>query len=422
GDHAAALLAVLAVPFVGAVVELHAIPVWAFYATTMALAVLALLAAARRGSSGWLALTAAVTAGTHGLFVLRRYDGPFSIAGLGVLGVAVLLFAFFPVIAPKALRDRPWAWRTAAMIGPAYLLTLRHVYLDVVGAGTIGLLPALLAVVSIGAAYSIRVRGPEPAEARKVALVWLSASAAGFVTLAVPFQLENEWITIGWALEALALALLWRKLDHTGLKYMTLALGLAVCVRLVANPYVLGYYARGDLRILNWLTYTYLVPALCFVGVWWALRGLESQRLRRWEQTLLPEGVSVVSALAASAAVMVVFAWINLTIFDWFATGEALSIPTDRLPARDLTLSIAWAIYAVALLALGMWRKSTALRVASLLLILGTSAKVFLYDLAHLSDLYRVASLAGLAISLIVISLAYQRFVFRSARKPEVVS
>ena len=45
--------------------------------------------------------------------------------------------------------------------------------------------------------------------------------------------------------------------------------------------------------------------------------------------------------------------------------------------------------------------------------VLVTAGKVFLYDLSHLHDLYRVASLVGLALSLMLISLAYQRFVFR---------
>jgi len=56
----------------------------------------------------------------------------------------------------------------------------------------------------------------------------------------------------------------------------------------------------------------------------------------------------------------------------------------------------------------------TILRTFSLLLV--TIVKVFLYDLGHLQDLYRVASLAGLAISLILVSLLYQRFVLRSSR------
>jgi uncharacterized membrane protein len=42
-----------------------------------------------------------------------------------------------------------------------------------------------------------------------------------------------------------------------------------------------------------------------------------------------------------------------------------------------------------------------------------TIAKIFLYDLGELRDLYRVGALLGLAISLIAVSLMYQRFVFR---------
>jgi uncharacterized membrane protein len=87
----------------------------------------------------------------------------------------------------------------------------------------------------------------------------------------------------------------------------------------------------------------------------------------------------------------------------------------ERLPARDLTTSLAWAIYALVLLALGVGRRSIGLRWVSLGLLLVTIAKVFLHDLGELRDLYRVASLLGLAVSLILVSLAYQRFVFREA-------
>ena len=47
--------------------------------------------------------------------------------------------------------------------------------------------------------------------------------------------------------------------------------------------------------------------------------------------------------------------------------------------------------------------------------LLVTIGKVFLYDLGALQDLYRVGSLVGLAVSLILVSLLYQRFVFRKA-------
>ncbi len=416
-DHGAALFAVLAIPLIAFVHDIIYLPTWALYASTLGLAVLALFAAARAGSSLWLAAAAVVTAGTHGLWVTRRYDGPFDIVELATLGLAVALFSFFPIIAPKRMRDEAWSWRTAAIVGPLYFLALRHVYVDALGSSTIGLLPIALGVISIGAATAVKVRGPDSAGARKTAIVWLTATAAGFVTLAIPLQLSNEWITIGWAMEALALTGLWRRLDHAGLKYLALALLGVVGIRLLANPYVLGYYERSDLRILNWLTYTYLVPAICFAGMWLLLRGKELERLRDWERWFTPKTVSVLANVAATTALFVVFAWVNLTIIDWFATGAELHIPVDRLPARDLSLSIAWGVFAIGLLALGMMRKSTALRGSSLLLILITCAKVFLYDLANLSELYRVASLVGLALSLIIVSLAYQRFVFRDTNE-----
>ncbi len=420
GEHAAAVLALGLVPLVAMVIDERAVPVWAFYGATLLLVVLALFAAARAAATFWLPLALGASAFAHGLWVARRASGPFTLLELAMLGAAVVVLAVWPIVAPRSTRDSAWAWRTAALAGPLYLLALRHVYLDALGPATIGVLPLALAALSIGAATAVRVRGPDGADARRTALVWLTATAAGFVTLAIPLQLNQEWITIGWALEALALVVLWRRFDHAGLKYLAFALAAVVGVRLVLNPYVLGYYERSDLRILNWLSYTYLVPAASLVGMWALLRTHEIERRRPWEKPMFPSKHALLANLAASAAILVLFVWVNLTIVDWFASGPELTIPTERLPARDLSISMAWALFALSLLALGLWRKSTALRVTSLGLVLVTCGKAFLYDLAHLSDLYRVASLVGLALSLIVISLVYQRFVFRAGgNEPE---
>jgi uncharacterized membrane protein len=43
-------------------------------------------------------------------------------------------------------------------------------------------------------------------------------------------------------------------------------------------------------------------------------------------------------------------------------------------------------------------------------------AKVILYDLGELEGLYRVASMTGLAFSLLAVSLLYQKVVFRQVR------
>ncbi|MGE3633048.1 MAG: DUF2339 domain-containing protein, partial [Sandaracinaceae bacterium] len=418
GDHAAALLAVLLLPLLSRYAADAVVPSWVYFLAVLTLAALALFAAARRASAGWMVGALVMTALAGSLYVVRFANGPFDVVTLVGLFAAVAMFTGFPVLAPRALRDQPWSWRVAALAGPLHLLALRHVYLDVVGAGTVGVLPLVLAALSLGGAYAVRSRGPAASEAKKTAIVWLTATTAGFVTLAIPLQLENEWVTIGWALEAVAMLALYRRLDHAGLKYIAYALAGAVLVRLTFNPWVLDYHPRGSMRVLNWLSYTYLVPAVCLGAMWWLLREIEVPRRRAWERSILGDKHAVLANVAAAAAFAVVFAWINLTIFDWFAETGALKIAIDRLPARDLSLSIAWALYALALLGLGMWRRSGALRVTSLLLILLTIGKVFLYDLAYLADLYRVASLVGLAISLIAISILYRRFVFTGPEEP----
>ena len=75
---------------------------------------------------------------------------------------------------------------------------------------------------------------------------------------------------------------------------------------------------------------------------------------------------------------------------------------------------MSWGLYALLLLGIGMWRRSRVLRFVSLGFMLLTITKVFLYDLSSLKGLYQVLSFLGLALSLIMVSLLYQRFVFRA--------
>jgi uncharacterized membrane protein len=146
---------------------------------------------------------------------------------------------------------------------------------------------------------------------------------------------------------------------------------------------------------------------------------LECERARSWERPFYSKGFPLTAVGCGLAAIAVVFVWINLTVFDAFSRGPSLTISFERLPARDLTLSLAWAVYALILLAVGVIRRSQGLRWISLAFLVLTIGKVFLHDLGELKDLYRVASLLGLAVSLILVSLAYQRFVFGRREEAE---
>src|SRR5438046_375970 len=155
------------------------------------------------------------------------------------------------------------------------------------GAGTIGLLAVALALVSLTAAVQARGRWAEGDPIRVGVIAWFGAVAMGFVTVAIPLQLEKEWITIGWALEGLAVTALWVRLDYPGLKYFGWALLCAVTVRLVANPAVLGYYPRPAFRIVTWLLSAYRVPAAALLGTAALLHPRELVRARGWERERL---------------------------------------------------------------------------------------------------------------------------------------
>jgi uncharacterized membrane protein len=81
----------------------------------------------------------------------------------------------------------------------------------------------------------------------------------------------------------------------------------------------------------------------------------------------------------------------------------------------QLQLSALWSITGVAALVLGLRRASRELRLAALALLGLAVGKVFLYDLAALTSVYRVGSFLGLGLLLLFAALAYQRM------RPEVL-
>lgn len=384
------------------------------------LGVLGLVGATRAGrgalAAAALAATLLAQAAWHGV----HRTGAEAAVALALLAGTVVLFAVWPVLAPSRFARDRFAWYAAALAGPLWFPFLHAHWIDRFDDGAIGLLPVALGALALGAALGARRAHPGPDAARTSAVAWLSAAALGFVALAIPLQLDKEWVTIGWALQALALLALWRRLDHAGLKWFALALYAAATVRLVANPALLEYYPRSPTPVLNWLLYTYLVPAAALLGGAWLLRPYEVARARPREAALYARGRPIGAATCGGAAILVVFVWINLAVADAFSTGARLTLSFGDEPAQRLALSLAWAAYALVLLGLGMARTSLALRWCSLVFLLITIAKVFLYDLGKLSDLYRVGSLVGLAVSLILVSLLYQRFVFRNRGTEDV--
>ena len=215
-----------------------------------------------------------------------------------------------------------------------------------------------------------------------------------FAAGVVPLQLEEEWLTIGWALEVAALAGLSRRLTHAILPTAAAILASLVAVRLLANPYALEYHAIAGPVLLNWILYTWGVPAAAF---------LFAARLWKAERPLLSAGLLL-------GGVALLFALTNLQVAHAFAQDDLV---------EEMTRSVSWAAFGVALLLAGLAGSNRMLRVLAFLFLLLAAFKVFLLDLWSLSGLARVGSILGLGMFLLLAALLFQRVVLRQEEEEE---
>lgn len=241
--------------------------------------------------------------------------------------------------------------------------------------------------------------------------------AAFFLAFALPVQLERPSFAFSISLTALAAALLWKRTAHLSLKYIAGSAAAAVALFLLADGLNRSHLTQS-VPILNGHAFDILLPGVALLVVSLCVLSEERARLRDSEAALYPTRKPLVASVAGLCGLFVVFLWINVEVSNHFATGERFRLHFGDRAALDLSLSIAWAIYAIVLLFVGMSRRSGLLRWVSLILLLATIGKLFLVDLTDLRGLYRVGSFLGLAISLLAVSWLYQRFVFRRVPDP----
>ncbi|MCW1891775.1 MAG: DUF2339 domain-containing protein [Candidatus Uhrbacteria bacterium] len=85
-------------------------------------------------------------------------------------------------------------------------------------------------------------------------------------------------------------------------------------------------------------------------------------------------------------------------------------LPYSLVAAKNASLSIFWAIYALAVLVFGIMKRSLIARRFAIAFLGFTILKVFLVDTSSLSNLYRFASFMTLGILLLVVGYLYHRF------------
>jgi uncharacterized membrane protein len=226
------------------------------------------------------------------------------------------------------------------------------------------------------------------------AIHWLGVGAS-LAAVGVAIGFDGVWTVVMWSAEAAALMWIGVKSGRFWFRIGGLALfAVAVTVWLQMTPperegpFIVLLNARA-------LSGIFVIVMLYLVG--WAQKraGLSDPRA--------PHERGVV--LVAAHALTVVLMSMEITSF-WQSRAPGSS---GAGFTREVMLSSAWAIYAAALIAIGMRRHYAPIRYFAMALIGLTLVKVFAVDTQELDGIYRVLACLVVGAILVGVSFLYQR-------------
>ena len=231
-----------------------------------------------------------------------------------------------------------------------------------------------------------------------------------FLTLAVPVQASGAWIPIVWALEGVALMYLSFRLGLVELRWFSVGVFALTAIRLLAFETTIfdgAFYFIGSLESyrpiinLNFLAFAVTIGAIY----------LSAYALWRWrDQYFLPEERFLIPAFLVAANFLTL--WIlSVEIVETVDRRYFFAVaPNVAGNVISLSLSVLWALYAAALIVLGIIRQDRYVRLAGLGLLAVPIVKLFAYDAFELEQVYRVIAFIGLGALLVVGGFLYQRY------------
>lgn len=317
-----------------------------------------------------------------------------------------VLFTVFPFLFRKLREDHTEPWIASAIAGAGSFLLIHTLVRHAWPNGMMGLLPAAFAVPSILSLLAVLRTAPVMDHATQVRLSWLGGVALLFITLIFPIQFDRQWLTVSWALEGACLIWLFRRVPHPGLLWTGLSLLAVSFIRLTLNPAVFSAYPRSGTVIFNWHLYTYgIAAAAMFLGAWWL-----PEARRRFQNINL-------SGILHAMGGLLLFLLLNIEIADFFtAPGKSfIAFEFGGNFARDMTYTIGWGLFALALLVIGIWLQGKGARLTAIGLLGITLLKLFLHDLANIENIFRIAALIATGLIAFVASFLYQRFFARTS-------
>lgn len=229
------------------------------------------------------------------------------------------------------------------------------------------------------------------------------AVAAGFITLAVPLQLDGYWISMVWAVEAVIFFYLNLKINTAKIPLAGFLILVVTIISLFAQPFLIT--GKESWIFLNKAAVTYFIVILAMAIIVWLF-----QRKTRNSGSKLNRSLLLSLQIALNLLIIIFFTQEINAYYDYrrrLVNFKGLSLLQN---SQDLMLSIIWGLHAAVLIVLGFWRRLKGIRWFGLGFLGIVIFKVFLYDLSNLTTPYRILSFMGLGIILLAVSWLYHRY------------
>ncbi|MGQ9820881.1 MAG: DUF2339 domain-containing protein, partial [Thermogutta sp.] len=231
--------------------------------------------------------------------------------------------------------------------------------------------------------------------------------ASVFVAIAVPMVLSGDWITFAWAAQSLVMLWLALRIDSRFLRSATWVLFAITAVRFFAFD-VVNRMFLWDWRGFLAADIARFLPRLTALGGAVLCVALAARLLFRRIAQADPRTATAEADISSAARVLAVTAAAMLFVY---ATQEIRYGVQAYYPGMESgAVSIWWALFAITLTALGMWKSQRWVRAAGLVLFAVVTYKVFFRDLRELDAFYRIFAFVILGLVILGGSVLYLRY------------
>lgn len=198
----------------------------------------------------------------------------------------------------------------------------------------------------------------------------------------------------------------WREITHISL--MVFVIFAVMFARGFAYEPATAWQLLFNIRVLMLLTGT--AAAIVFMRLWDEDNPTVPKFLRP-HTALILGGTSLLLVFALLTGEASDF-WHSdiMRLYELPQGATTLARIAELENGKQLSISLVWLVYAIALMVAGIVRHARTVRVAALGLAGLAVAKIFLYDLSFLTTPYRIGSFIGLGVVLMMVSFLYQRF------------